>query len=82
MIVGDNQIALDGPIKPSQIKAVVPGFYRNGRYISCKTWWCRVYAFVWGYGRLFRRLLLPLVRFGGRIVKRMERLETKDEVDS
>lgn len=79
MIVGDNQFALDGPIGRNQIKATVPGFYRDGRYISCRTWWCRLYAFVWGYGRIFRRPLLPLVRFLGRIVKRME---IRNEVDS
>ena len=70
MIVGDNQIELDGPIDRHQIKAVVTGFCRGGKVYSAKIWWSRLYGFVWGHGRLVRPLLLPLVRLGKYIVRR------------
>ncbi len=75
MIVGDNQFQVDGPIKPEQIVAVVTGFNRNGKYVPCHTWWVRLYAFVWGYGRPLRNILFPFVRLGGKIIKRLERME-------
>ena len=72
-IVGDNQMDIDGPIRPNQIKAVVTDFWRSGRLYSCKQWWCRFYAFVWGHCLMFRPVLLPLVRIGKCFVKRMKR---------
>ena len=74
MIVGDNQIQLDGPIAPSQIVAVVTGFYRNKHFFSCTKWWCRLYGFVWGHLRLVRRPLIPLLYSGLRLMKRIERM--------
>ncbi|MBE7040990.1 MAG: hypothetical protein E7400_03380 [Ruminococcaceae bacterium] len=71
-IVGDNQIDVDGPIRADQIKAVVTDFWRSGKLYSCRLWWCRLYAFVWGHGRAIRPVLLPLTRLGKGIVKRMK----------
>ncbi len=75
MIVGDNQLELDGPISPDRIVATVTGFNRNGRYFSCKKWWVRLYAWFWGYGRPVRNAIFPLVRMGGKLIKRLERME-------
>ncbi len=71
MIVGDNQTELDGPIAPEQIKAVVTSFWRSGREYSVKLWWCRLYGFIWGHCRLIRPVLIPFVRFGKNIVRKM-----------
>ena len=75
LIVGDNQFQVDGPVKPEQIVAVVTEFNRNGKNISCSKWWVKLYAFIWGYGRPLRNFIFPLVRLGGKIIKRLERME-------
>ncbi len=80
-IVGDNELQPEGPIAPSQIVAVVKGFYRDGRYISCRRWWCRLYAVLWCRLLPLRRPLLPLVLKCGRLIKRLERMGTEHEVD-
>ncbi len=77
MIVGDNQIGLDGPIDDPQITAKVVGFDRDGKYFSCRLWWCRFYAFIWARVRPFRRQLLPILYAGGKIMKRIVMGEAK-----
>ncbi len=81
MIVGDNQIEVDGPVEESRIVALVSGFNRNGQFIPCSKWWVRLYAFIWGHGRIFRNSIFPFVRIGGKVIKRLERMERKDETD-
>lgn len=71
MIVGDNQMELDGPIAPEQIKAVVTSFYHGGKEYSVTVWWYRLYSFIWGYCRLLRPLLLPFVRLGEKVIRKM-----------
>lgn len=79
MIVGDNQLALEGPVKPSQVLAVVSAFCRDGKVFSCRRWWCRLYGFLWGIARPIRRPLLPLVLFAARRIKRIERMNGEAE---
>ena len=80
-IIGDNECEPEGPVLPSQIIAVVKGFYRDGRYIACNRRLCRLYAFLWCRLLPLRRPLLPLVLWCGRFVKRFERMGTEHEMD-
>ncbi|MGN1059962.1 MAG: S24/S26 family peptidase [Clostridia bacterium] len=75
ILLGDNQLEKEGPIRPEQIVAVVDGFYHGEHYVDCSTWWYRLYSVVWSRAGQIRRWLLPLVIRCGRRVKRMERME-------
>lgn len=81
MILGDNQTQIDGPILPSDIIAAVTGFYRDKTYYSVNTWWHVLYCRIWVAVRPLRRILLPLARFVGRLIKHIENGE-KHEMDS
>ena len=51
---GDNQTALETPIREDQLLAVAVEFCRNGRTISCKNPLYRLYAALWGILRPWR----------------------------
>lgn len=80
-IIGDNECEPEGPVDPSQIIAVVKGFYRDDCFVDCNRRLCRLYAFLWCRLLPLRRPLLPLVLRCGRLVKRFERMGTKHEMD-
>ena len=79
IIVGDNQLELEGPIRPDQILAVVTAFTRNGRTFSVNKWWYKLYATLWGALRPIRKPLLPVVFFMAQRIKQIEKMngETK-----
>lgn len=56
-MVGDNQKLVEGPLERSQIKGVMTGFIRNGRYHSVRSPLYRVYATIWLWLRPFRPVL-------------------------
>ena len=35
-MVGDNQVEVEGPLRPDQIKALMVSFRRKGKLVSCK----------------------------------------------
>lgn len=53
---GDNQYSREYPVLPSQILGVVKGFWRDGKYISCDSFWYRFYCRLWLYTYPVRRL--------------------------
>lgn len=80
-IVGDNERFCEGPIAPSQIIAVVKGFYRDGRYVPRERLWYRLYTVLWSKLLPLRRQLLKPALLCGKIIKRIERMGTEHEVD-
>ncbi len=74
IIVGDNQLAMEGPIKPAQVVAKVSAICRDGRIFQSTHWWCRLYGCLWGFLRPVRKPLLPLLLFAARRIKRIEHM--------
>ncbi|MBP7174684.1 MAG: S24/S26 family peptidase [Thermoclostridium sp.] len=65
-LVGDNQEAIEGPIRKEQIKGLLVAFIRKGRKISVKNPFYRLYRIAW--------LIPPTLRFricklGGRLLR-------------
>ena len=56
--MGDNRRTAEYPVLPSQIVAVVKGFWRNGRYISCEGFGYQIYSRLWVSLYPLRRLCL------------------------
>lgn len=54
-LVGDNQKEIEGPLAESQMRGVMVGFVRKGKYHSVSNLFYRIYAFVW----LFLRPVRP-----------------------
>ena len=50
-VMGDNQFAKEYPVLPSQIIAVVKGFWRDDRYTACDNpfylFYCRFWCFLY-----------------------------------
>ncbi len=74
-LLGDNQIDVEGPIKEEQVMAKVVGFYHGDYYVSCKTWWYRIYSILWGSAKESRKWLYPLAIRVARVIKRLKRME-------
>lgn len=56
-LVGDNQKEIEGPLMESQIKGIMVGFYRKGKYISAQN---PMYRLLTG-GWLFLRPVRPYI---------------------
>ncbi len=54
--VGDAQTSIEGPIAKSELIALVTSVYRNGKEISCRSFWWRTLSFLW-------LLILPIRPF-------------------
>lgn len=52
--VGDNQFRLELGVSRLQIVAVVTGFYRKNRYISCDNLFYQIYCRIWHHTRKLR----------------------------
>lgn len=48
-IRGDNQLGAERGIQPSQVMAVLIGFYRGTRYISCQSFAYRAFSWIWTF---------------------------------
>lgn len=46
-LCGDNQRRLEKGIRQEQIIGVVTGFYRKGKFISCRNKLYKLYSFLW-----------------------------------
>lgn len=53
-LVGDNQKEIEGPLQPDQMKGIMVGMLRKGKYVSCKNPWYRLLTRGWLMLRPFR----------------------------
>ncbi len=56
-MVGDNQKEIEGPLDREQIKGIMTGMIRKGKYISVKNPWYRICVGIWLWLRPFRPTL-------------------------
>ena len=64
ILAGDNQWIKEYGITDRQIIAVVKGFYRNGRYISCRSSkGYRLYCITWTALFPVRKIILKVIHF-------------------
>ena len=71
-LVGDNQKEIEGPLEECQIKGIMVGFYRKGKYISSSN---IVYRLLTG-GWLWLRPVRPYI---AGVMARMKRLFIRKE---
>lgn len=73
IVMGDYETKQEYPVYKEQIVAVAKGFYRNERFISCDSFWYRVYSAFWRRTLWMRPMLLKgiktIVRIKGKIRK-------------
>lgn len=63
LLTGDNQVALE-TVTPEQIRGILVGFIRNGRYIRVQNATYRLLSSIWLFLRPIRRLIsVPVARF-------------------
>lgn len=60
-MVGDNQKEIEGPLRADQIKGIMVGMDRNGRYISVKNPVYKVLTRIWLILRPFRPLISQII---------------------
>lgn len=66
-MVGDNQKEIEGPLRADQIKGIMAGLIRNGKYISTEN---LLYRFLtWGW--LMLRPVRPGISKGVAVLKRL-----------
>ena len=64
ILAGDNQCLREYGITDRQIIAVVKGFYRNGKYISCRlSKGYRLYCITWTALFPVRKIILKVIHF-------------------
>lgn len=66
-MVGDNQKEVEGPLRADQLKGVLIGFIRNGKYCSAKNPVYRAASRLW----LFLRPLRPALSGSAAAIKRL-----------
>lgn len=66
-LVGDNQVEVEGPLRPDQMKGVLMAFIRNGREISADN---RIYKLASGLW-LFLRPVRRCITVPGAKIKRL-----------
>lgn len=70
-MVGDNQSEVEGPLRALQIKGILTGFIRKGKYTSVRNPVYRLASRLW----LFLRPVRPALSRVAATVKRMFRCE-------
>ncbi len=60
-IRGDYEQKIEYPVYPEQVIAVVNGFYRNNKYISCDNIKYKLYKAFWMNTAFFRPLFLKIL---------------------
>ncbi len=60
-LVGDNQKEIEGPLRSEQIKGIMCGMYRKGRYISVSSPAYRITTGIWLWLRPLRPVLSKAV---------------------
>ncbi|WP_295585001.1 S24/S26 family peptidase [uncultured Oscillibacter sp.] len=66
-LVGDGQQAVEGPVAPERVFAVVTKVRRRGRWIGPEDFWWRFFAGPW----LWLRPVRPALRRGWSLVRRV-----------
>ncbi len=69
-MVGDNQTEIEGPLRPDQMKGILTGIYRNGRYISTGNLLYRILLGVWLFLRPFRPAISRAAAAAKRVYKK------------
>lgn len=69
-ICGDNTYVLEKEIKREQILAVMTGFYRKDKYISCTSLPYCFYVKIWWILYPLRKVMFSIVKKGYRILRR------------
>ena len=64
-MMGDFEQKLEYPVYKEQIIAVAKGFYRHEHFISCESFWYKVYKFFWMRTVAIRPLLIKILKFRG-----------------
>lgn len=62
-MVGDNQVQIEGPLRPDQIRGRLGAFIRKGKLISVDNMFYRLYACVWLWMRPVRHKATVAVHF-------------------
>ena len=62
---GDYEQKIEYPIYPEQVVAVAKGFYRNEKYISCDSFWYKLYSYIWMNTVFIRPLMLKILAIRG-----------------
>lgn len=65
-LVGDNQVAVEGPLKPEQVKGKMVALVRRGKCISVQNIWYRMATGIW----LWLRPVRPMFKKPAAWVKR------------
>ena len=60
-LVGDNQTALEGPLRRDQVRGIMVELHRNGKTISVYSFFYRCYTVLWMMARPFRHKLAVMV---------------------
>lgn len=74
-LVGDNQKEIEGPLMRNQIKGIMAGMYRKGKYISVRNLWYRLLTGGW----LLLRPIRPIVAGGAARIKGI--FKKKEDID-
>lgn len=61
--VGDNQVEVEGPLSPRQIRGILTSFVRNGREISVYHPLYVLYSRIWLFFRPFRHKIVHFRHF-------------------
>lgn len=59
---GDNEFEIEYPVYSHQVIGKVSGFYRRGRFISCKNIAYRCYAFLWVNFKILRPIAYLIIK--------------------
>ncbi len=76
-MVGDNQAEIEGPLKEEQIKGIMVGMVRKGKYVSVKNPWYRLLTGIW----LWLRPMRPVISKVAASIKRMGRTSESQKSD-
>lgn len=69
-LTGDNQSEIEGPLREDQMRGILVGFERKGKYVSVRNIWYRMYASLWLTLRPFRPIISKVAARIKRIVKK------------
>ena len=69
-LCGDNQLAVEYPVKPEDVVAKVTSFERKGKEYSVKVIWYRLYSFLWCWLIWLRPIGLKIIHNIHKLRKR------------
>ncbi len=69
-LVGDNQKEIEGPLSSEQIRGIMTGMNRKGKYISAKNPWYCFCTTIWLWLRPLRPAISKTIAFVKRLLKK------------